>query len=702
MPAPSRTPPASPKPDLRALLGRIAPTAAATLVFVVAGTWCLQGTLARWGSAYTGGCELEGWLWRYWWMKQLIADAWKHGSLEYAVYVTLVSGSYPEAGNVFDLQWFSVPLERLFGSPAYYNWKVLLYLVLNGLSGYWLARLLVRDWWASVLGGLAFGFGSYVLLEIDIGRIRHAGIFPLALYAFCLMKLWRRDAPLHQPVLAGAAFAFCTSMYLYYGMSAAFFSGLWLVALAAPPAEAPRFERFGYPVAVLLVGSGMLYAMANGAAPRVIHVSIFVCGVLLLGLLVRRDGILRLQQLMVVAMVAFLFSTPYATWYIRQAASQRPLPEVAWQRDFPTLDVLLHPQDVHTIDDNLTKSLPRFRGDSPSWDFPFLVNYRRGMPLVFTLLALGGLVAWGRRPWLWMSVTLLGYVLSLGPYLKKAVTEEYVFEMGPLAFEAGVRLPHTLFFKYVPYFARLFSPIRMEGLFLLGFGVLVAWSVARLFDRFQARPLARGAASVIIVGLAGYQMATSSGLVPLGFTEVNVPDVYPWVASRTAGGVLELPFKEGDFTNYYQIFHGRRVLGGWGEGSLPERYPPSATRQLAELQGLDPDRNRFVTWLRHLNGNIAAPTTDFRADDLEAVRKAGYRYAILHERGCCIVRGPDGRAHYEQMKAVLAGLFGPAVRIGTELTREPVVDGRPADAQGRYSYEMAVYDVGGTPVPPRQ
>lgn len=693
MPAPRPAAPPPPRIGLRTILARIAPTAAATLVFLVAACWCLQGTLGRWTTAYTGGSELEGWLWRYWWMKQLIADAFRHASLEYAVYVTLVSGSYPEAGNVADLQWFSVPLEILAGSPAYYNWKVLLFLVLNGLSGYWLARLLVKEWWSSVLCGLAFGFSSYILLEIDIGRIRHAGVFPLALYAFFLVKLYRRDAPLYQLILAGVTFGLCTSMFLFYGMSAFFLTGMWLVSLASPPAGSPPRHSWLYGAGVLTVLAAVVVAMALGSPPRWIHLALVACLVVPVAMAVRRDGVLRLQQLLIVAMVAFLCSTPYATWYIRQAASDRPLPEVAWQRDFPSLEVLLHPQNVHTIDDNLTKSLPRFRGDSLSFDFPFLPTYRRSLPVVFTFIALGGLLVFRRRPWLWVAVASLGYLLTLGPYLKQGVTEEYVLTLGPLAFDNGIRLPHTLFFKYVPFFARLFSPVRMEGLFLLGFGVLVAWSTATVFERLRLRPMVRGGIFAVVVGLVAVQ-AMGSRLVPLGLTEVNVPEVYPWVASQPVSGILELPFKEGDFTNYYQIFHQKRVLGGWGEGSLPEQFPPSRTRDLAELQGFDPNRNTFVSWLRRLNGEHASSESSFRPSDLDSIRRAGYRYAVLHERGCCVVRGPDGRQHYQKMREILGGLFGPPLRVCKELVRDGPVDGRPADGEGRYSYEITVYDVG--------
>lgn len=675
-PAPVAPPPEAPPQPREPLAPRLRAGAAAAVVYVALGLVVLHSVLPRFHTAYVGSGELEGWMWRYWWMKQLIAGAWQAGRPLYALYVALVSGSYPETGNVFDLQWFSVPLEALFGSPAYYNVKVLLFLVLNGMAAYWLARVLVRDWTASVLCGVAFGFGSYILTEIEAGRVRHVGVFPLALYALALMRLQQRPGSVSAALWAGLAFGLCTTMYLYYGMTAMFLTVLWLVALAAPSEKPAR-----YALVVGGVALGLYAAMWLGIPPRVLGI-LFLAP--MAALLWRLRS--RWRDLLMVGAVAAMTSAPYATWYLEQTfVARQPLREVTYYQDFPPLDFLLNPQNVHATDDNLMNSLQRFRGDSVSWNYPFLFEYRRSAPLVFTGIVLLGLALFRRRPWLWIAAMLLGYVLTLGPYLRGGLTEEYA------AVPTGILMPQALFFKYVPFFSRLFSPVRMGGLFGLGFGVVLAWAVACGFQRLRVagamRPLLLALVAVPLLA----QM-TRSSQIPLSYTPVDVPDVYPWLAAQKDVGVVELPFREGDYVNYYQMFHEKRVLEGWGSGSLPPGYPPGRTQWLGERLSGDLPDNPFLRYLRRLNdGDASLP---YREADVQRVVGQGYRYAVLHERGCYIVKASQGHEHYLWMRDLLERRFGPPLRLSREHLRERGSDDREADDSGLYAYEIAVYDLG--------
>ncbi len=139
---------------------------------------------------------------------------------------------------------------------------------------------------------------------------------------------------------------------------------------------------------------------------------------------------------------------------------------------------------------------------------------------VFPVSALGGLLGllgFRRRPWLWIAIMALGYVLSLGPYLRGGIAEEYV------AAPQGVRLPGAWFFKYVPFYSRLFSPVRMECLFLLGYGVLVAWAVARAFQRCRVPAWARPLLLLPLAWLVAGQMGRA-GQAPLTVTPVSAPE----------------------------------------------------------------------------------------------------------------------------------------------------------------------------------
>ena len=163
-------------------------------------------------GSWIGGGEIEGWLWRYWWMKQLIAGAWLGSGPLGALYVALVSGSYPEFGNLLDLQVLSWPLESVFGTPGYYNLKVGLVLLLNCLACWW---FLSRIWGAQVgswLGGLLFGLNPYFVFEISNGRMRQAVAFAIPLFILFLYRSWRHGGG-RPTLLAGVFLGITAAVY---------------------------------------------------------------------------------------------------------------------------------------------------------------------------------------------------------------------------------------------------------------------------------------------------------------------------------------------------------------------------------------------------------------------------------------------------------------------------------------------------------
>ncbi len=689
----------SPQEPARSLRTELWRTLAATAVFFVIAMWCMRSVLPHWHEAYAGGGELEGWLWRYWWMKRLIVGAFHHASLAYTMHVALVSGSYPQTGNVMDLQWLSMPLQAIFGSPDYYNVKIVIVLVLNALAGYWLGRILVEDWAASVLCGFVFAFGAYVLLEVETGRVRQALVFPLALYAITMVRMYSARAPLIAAVLAGLAAGLCSSVYLYYGMCAVFITMMWLVWAGCPASVAEDGSRrarreawrarlsYGSLCTVAVVGLG--FSMAWNASVRGVLVCTFLMLAALMTLIVWRDGTIRLQQLFVLATVAFLTSLPYSTWYVEQAfVRHQALPEVSWSSTFPPLETLINPpHNVHTSNNALGNSLQRFADDSVSYDFPFNINYRRAAPVVVTVIVLGGLLLFRRRPWLWVAIMMGGYILSLGPYLRAGTYQTYLFQPG------GLELPQAWFFKYVPYFSRLFSPIRMEAMFLLGFAVIAAWSATHIFRALRLAKWQRVAFVTVVVLLSLAQMKRD-GQAPLSYTVVRIPAVYRWLRHTHAAGIVELPLREGDYANYYQIFHRKRVLDGWATASLPRHFPTSYTRWLAEAPNLDQNgENSFLRFLRATNAGPTRPLLPWQPADLAALPAAGYRYAVLHERGCFICKGPDGHAQYVWMRNLLDQILGPPVKVSSEHISEHWGNTVPRDAHGLYVYEIAVYDL---------
>ena len=62
---------------------------------------------------------------------------------------------------------------------------------------------------------------------------------------------------------------------------------------------------------------------------------------------------------------------------------------------------------------------------------------------------------------------LLFYSLTLGPYLQDINTGDYIGKL-----HGGLATPYVLFFKYLPAFARLFSPVRMSAMMLIAASIL--------------------------------------------------------------------------------------------------------------------------------------------------------------------------------------------------------------------------------------
>ena len=613
--------------------------------------WQAGSLWGRWTTHYLGGGELEGWLWRYWWMKKMIAAAWSASGVPagYKAWVAAVAGSYPETGNVLDLQVLSWPLEALLGDPLYYNVKCVLVLTLNGVAGYALGRGVLRDRAGAAVCGLVLALSPYALDEIANGRVRQALVFPLALYALHLARLWRQPS-LGEAARAGLWAGLSAGVYLYYGMAAVFFT-------------------------ILFVGWNSLTGAGGG----------------------RLDG-RRLSLGLLALVVAASVALPFGWSYLDRGSRGQDLPELVWLRDFPSLAELTspNPETVLRQNDPLLNSVQRFRTDSMPWQHAFMPRYARGIPWLFSLLGLLALpAAWilarrapadpapdpGVRSLVpWLAGALFFYLLTLGPYLKTGATGDYVAMA-----TGGVATPYTWLFKYVPAFARLFSPVRMTGMFLVCLGVLAGMTVRCLLPRW---PAVRAGAALLVALLALHGMQVS-GAVPVATTRIQVPEYYTRLAREPFCTVVELPIRTGDFLQYYQTIHEKKLLLGWADGATPPGFPRGEITKLTQA-GDRLGENSFFQFLETLNVHPERPGT-FSVEDLRAMTDGlGVRYLVVHERGCEMVAANRGHEHYQQVLAALEEHFGPPVDTSRESAPgRPGPGGVPTLAD----YELSVFRV---------
>ncbi len=586
------------------------------------------------GDRIVGGGELGGWLWRYWFMKleltALWAETWRHPVTFFLQVISL--GRFPETGNIADLYLLSLPLEALFGHPAYYNVKCVLILVLNGLAGYALARHFTPSRALGFLGGTVAAFNSFVFLELYQSGLRQAILWWLLLAVLYLERVLeagrRRDA-----VLGGLCFGLTAGFYWFYGLFLAM-----------------------YAVARVLAGGRQVFKSER-------RTRILVAAVLLAAI-----GLA----------IAYVFAYPYI--YIETDHTGN-LPEVQWFAPFPDLDELLNaPLTPHTLEENLIASLARVLVSSWTLDYLWNPLHPRNVPVVLSVLALVPALVRIRREWFWLLVTLFFWLHTGGPYLETAFEggqrTYYMLGDGPL------KLPYYYTFQYVPLMSRLFAPYRSAAMVWLGLTVLLVRNLEALRLRLGSRgkivPVLCGVLVPIYLGQYFLDEAIVRWLDPdeRGFSgrglpvESSVMSVHPFyrALAREPGqiGVIEVPVREQqDLVNYYQVIHQKKLFRGW---ALPGALPPAlrykhrsdkpATRRLMWIVEPDtPARNSFAEALEQLN-RPPYVLRGYTSRDRDELGRRGFKYLVLHERGCYMLLPSRGRALYETLRRRLGKHLG--------------------------------------------
>lgn len=671
----------------------------AAVLFVLTAVWAMGGFSADWMHSYAGtpGQELEGWMWRYWWAKKMVSTAWESGASPlYMFWLVSVAGSYPETGNLFDLFVFSWPLEKLFGSPFYFNIKVVLIFVLNGISGWCLGRYFFKDKLAALVCGFVLVLNPYCTSEIMIGRVRQAILFPMAFYCMALDSLYR-DPSWKKILYTGFWGGFSTLIYLFYGQSVFIFTVIFLLWAVLSRHYGPMtWRRFG-----------------------------FLCAACL---------------------AVVLVAMPSGFFYIKHMFEHGMLRETVWLTDFPQLDSFVNPSRATLLEQqsNWLNSMQRFRFDSMPWQYGFMEGYPRCIPLIVTILSImsvpmlsvlpfcasgsedvqeengtqsdaadksadmsktdkgagiekseldgcteksvseaheaeAGFSALSAVPWLLGG--LLFYGLSLGPYLIDLPTGEYVN-----AASGGLRGPHVLFFKYMPAFSRLFSPVRMCGMMYVCLSVLCGAAVYAFANFCKgSRWLIWTAAVLTCTCIAG--SAVKCGSVPITRFMPAVPDCYKRLCDVPGNfTVASVPLFLGDYHHMYQITHGKRLLGGWQSGSIPGGYPRSNLHEFCYfVPGVD--NNSFVKYLKNLNVD-PSKKPDFAYDDyVEMVAENDLRLIFVHERSCWSADLSDGKSFYDRYCATMRSLFGDPVDKAVE---------KVPDVGNEYrTYEISVFRIDG-------
>ena len=120
--------------------------------------------------------------------------------------------------------------------------------------------------------------------------------------------------------------------------------------------------------------------------------------------------------------------------------------------------------------------------------------------------------------------------------------------------------------------------------------------------------------------------------------------------------VVEVPIRTGDYLQYYQIAHGKRLLLGWADGATPPNYPQSDLQKLTKTIP-DLEKNTFLQFIEQLNVD---PNSNIEFDylDYQKLVDEGLLYIIVHERSCWNIDPQNGRYFYDCYCHTLSILFG--------------------------------------------
>jgi len=654
--------------------------AAALLVAITASVVITWPMLPNHDQIVLGGGELGGWLWRYnWHFVSLdgVLDTDQSLGRKWLEFVSL--GRYPETGNIMDVLAISYPLQHLLGFPSGYNLKILLILVLNGLSAYALGRYFSGSVSASLAAVPLAVINPLCLQEIQACGLRQAVLWWVLLYPPLLDRALRRRT-LGAGVLAGLCFGIAAAWYWFYGLFTGIFTIIWVVKHVV--SEGKRTNLAG----VVRAGAGVGLGLVLSAGP---------------------------------------FILPYALPPEgQQAGGAAQLPEMSFFVPFPPYDTVSQaPLRPQTYAENVLASIHRTIGSSWSATYPFDPSLNEGLQIV--VLIFGVLPAvWRPRSWGWLAVWVFFYLGTLGPYLRIGVGDAQ--EVTRFFTDYVVRMPFAWMFTYIPGMSRMFAPYRLAAFVVVASVALLAIGLSRFRHRVWIAPLVMVAIAVQPMGRWGRGSVNEGDAdsrelrSPLKVNKIKVPQYYQDLDPTQLTGIIEIPFdQQQDLLYYYQIVHGQKVYRSWAS---PAAVPPSLRPEAAG--GDAGQRLRYLARGDTVTGPIAdtlaalshiPDTADLSPLSTSAFPKFAktnnYQRLIIHERGYYLVDPARGDELYKVAVRRAAEALGQEPEIHEELRKGdpanpelgvPIVgdlvpwSSQPADLPAQRApavYHMAVFQI---------
>ena len=491
-------------------------------------------------GSYTWAFDEYTFLWNTWWFRHALFDLGQNPLTStytfYPLGISLVFYTY----NLFNAI-ISLPLQPFLSLPTVSNLTFLFATIFSGYGTFLLLNYLlptpqgathntrhtkqntrhaIRTMvLASFLAGLIYAFGSYRMIYAAIGHYNLWSTTWIPFYALYLTKTVR-ESSLRNAILA--------AIFLIFALLCDLQFGVFLAMLT------------------LLVGAFALLArdrksVAGGAS-----------------------GFLK--RMVLLGLATIVLYAPILLPILRETFGSYEL--AAWG-DAEKLSVdlvgLVTPTALHPLGGDWVETLQQTReGSSRFRDVNTLFLGWAGLALAL----IGAVYHWQRLK-VWIASFVIFAVFSLGPLLQ--INGRSTFDLDGLM--VNVPLPFILL-HYIPLVKANRVPNRFSVLVMLALAVLAGFGAYWLLKKvtLTKRPAARVLAGIVALLLAVF-LLFDHWSVPLPLTDARIPQVYEQVANEEGDfSILQLPMgwrngfgvqgAESTQTQYYQSYHGKRLLSG--------------------------------------------------------------------------------------------------------------------------------------------
>lgn len=589
------------------------------------------------------GDELYFWHWRYWVASQFFRTflhAQPFSLWNFIYFGILANSGFPEAGNIFDLIFISLPLNKIFPYPMFYNIKIMLILIFNGWAAYYVIKRLTGNYGASIICSLFILMNPYVFYMVNISRLRAA---ILGFMILCIFYVYRVsvDFKWKDTILSGVFLALTSVIYWFYGIFL-----LWIIIL-------------------LVIGKAiLLYRQKNKKAIKTLIVRV---GVII--------GIF--------AVFAMIFFLPYKTGTI-----SLNYPDLKFFIPFPSLDRALSETSTRFNEYRFPWVTARLiLSDSIVVTFHF--------SLVLCVAALFAFKGRRKLSFFFLALFIIFMILSYGPYLKVSESRD----IGEFARIAGhpIPLPYKFLFHYLPPVSRLQHPDRFLSISAIALMFLAGMGITEIYNYLNRKKLLLRYLVFVILAiplLYNLPARRTEKTIPL-ICELRIPSIYREMGKQDyVYGIVECPWEKNiDRLNFYQTFHKKRFYSSWcmnmlggveflHQGNLYEICRPDEFLK----------SNKFIEYLKK---SPDGEDVIFTQKDIREVSMSGYRYIILHEwdfPSSCMENEPHPRSRkdsYLKVKSKLEGMLGKPEK---HWEIRFVFDGRGVPTPVRMiPYEMSVF-----------